>query len=673
MRLAELRQPPRQAVQEVHSDGFRLGLRTVYAPWLSGFFRENDGAWHPQARMWVFPRSAIHGKFAQRLANEAPSGVLFDVRRTVGMITEAVAQPEPELFAEGLDVQVFPVHGGNCILQFKRDALLDQVLQRLSGKILQGHSGWLVSLSVEDTIEALATQAGVPRDFIYVHDTETVLHDTADGGDDRPSLDVGGAIMERRGHALDEAERLAAVLSVVTSPLARLDVPPTVLTRAAEHYHLYDYQVAGVEHFLRSTSALNADDMGLGKSRQAATAADLIPGPGAVLVICPSALKINWEREIHLIAPAATVAFAGESKDWTSAGWIVVNYERLGTVVQAVGEHQVTFRVMLCDEAHYLKEPASGRTRNAFLLAKHIPRRYLLTATPVLNREVELHTLLRLSGHPIGDLPANEFVKQFAGKPEMRLALKERLAEWMIRRPKAVVKGLKGKSLQLQYVQLSDEGTRAYRRLAANPDIPGLVKVGELRQLLEQLKITWLIETIGAMAPEDKVLVFSEHLDIVPLLSEALAMAGIGCVTYTGTMSPKKRQASVDRFQADPAVRVFIGLRKAAGVGLTLTAANYVIPVSLPWNGALRRQAEDRAYRNGQTRHVTVLIPIVPGTIDEKVLALNRHKEAIEGDLLDGGDRPPDPLSLLGEATPASGAALQGGEGESGSGAEAAM
>ncbi len=645
MGLADLRQAPREAVQEVHSDGFRLGLRTVYAPWLTDFFREHGGAWHPQARMWVFPRASIHGRFAQRLAAEAPSGVNFHVQHTVDMITQALAQPAPELFAEGLDVQIFPVHGGECVVQNKRDALLDHVLQQLSGKLLQGRSGWLISLPVEDLIGALAEQAGIRRDYVYVHDTETVLQDTASGGDDRPSLGVGGALIE--GRLTDEAERIASVLSVVTSPLERFEVPPELLATAAERYGLYDYQIAGVEHFLRASSALNADDMGLGKSRQGAVAADLIPGPGAVLVICPASLKINWEREIHQIAPNATVAFAGQSRDWTRADWVVVNYERLGTVVQALSDRQVAFKAMLCDEAHYLKEAGSGRTRNAFLLAKHIPRRYLLTATPILNRESEIHTLLRLSGHPIGELPAQEFVKQFAGSPAVRLALKERLSEWMIRRPKAVVKGLKGKSLQLQYVQIPDEDMRSYRQLAGSPDIPALVKVGELRQLLERLKITWLIETIGAMAPEDKVIVFSEHLDIVPILFDELAAAGIEAVTYNGLMSDKKKQSAVDRFQSEPNVRVFIGLRKAAGVGLTLTAANYVIPVSLPWNGALRRQAEDRAYRNGQTRHVTVLIPIIPGTIDEKVLDLNRHKEAIESDLLEGEDRPPNPLDLL--------------------------
>lgn len=646
--LADLRQAPREVIHGVHSDGFRLGLQTIYAPWLADFFRDNGGAWHPQGRMWVFPRTAVNGTFAQRLSTEAPSGVVLTVPTTVALIRQALECPEPDLFAEGLDVQIFPVVGGGCVLVYKRDKLLDQVLPSVGAKLLQARTGWSLDMPVSEALDILATRCGVARSFVYLHDTEIVLAETGGGGaDDRPSLGVGGSVPDSLG-AVSEVEQTAQVLSVVTSPLQRLAIAPAVLEAAATGYGLYDYQVAGVEQLLRYSGSLLADDMGLGKSRQAAVAADLVEGEGAVLVICPASLRINWVREIGAIAPEDRAAIAEEDADWTSADWVVVNYERLGAVVQAVNDKRSVFRVMLVDEAHYLKEPASGRTRNAFLLAQNIPRRFLLTATPVLNRETEVHTLLRLTGHPIGELPMTEFAKQFAGSAEVRRSLKERLSEWMLRRPKAVVKGLKGKSHQVQHVTLGVEDQRRYRQTVSDGDMPALVKVGALRQLLERAKSAWLVETLGSMAPEDKAIVFCEHLEIVSILADELAAAGIRAVTYTGSMSAKKKQAAVDTFQQDPEVRVFIGLRQAAGVGLTLTAANYVILVSLPWNAALRRQAEDRAYRNGQTRHVTVLIPVVPGSIDMKVLDLNRHKETIEQDLLDDhAESMPNPLDLL--------------------------
>ncbi|TAL63591.1 MAG: DEAD/DEAH box helicase [Burkholderiaceae bacterium] len=647
MGLSELQRAPREVVHGVRSDGFRLGLQTVYAPWLTDIFREYGGSWHPTGRMWVFPRAAVTGAFAQRLAKEAPSGVVFTVQRTLDLITNAVAEPDRDLFAEGLDVQIYPVAGGEkTVVHFKRDALLNQVMQQLGGRVLQGRTGWVLDLTLDTTIAALATHAGVHRDYIYLHDSEIVLADISGAqADDRPSLGVGGRPQEGAGAI--EVESSGSVLSVLTSPLRKHPISSEVRARIENEFGLYDFQQEGVLHFASQSSALNADDMGLGKTRQGIVAAEVSEGTDPVLVICPAALKINFEREIHAVLPDARVAMVGQHDDWESAQWVIVNYERLGAVVQAMNEKRVRFRAMLCDEAHLLKEPTSGRTRNAFLIAKHVERRFLLTATPILNRESELHTLLKLSGHPIGELDAAEFSKQFAGSPEVRKALKERIAEWMIRRPKAVVKGLKGKSTQLQYVELASDDMRQYRQAANDPDSPALVKIGVLRQLLERFKSRWLIDTIQSMAPEDKVIVFCEHLEIVSILSDELAAAGIGSVSYIGSMSDKKKQQAVDQFQTDPQIRVFVGMRKAAGVGLTLTAANYVIMHSLPWNAALRRQAEDRAYRNGQTRHVTILIPIVPRTIDEKVLDLNRHKESIERDSLGDGEAPPDPTLIL--------------------------
>jgi superfamily II DNA or RNA helicase len=649
MGLAALKQPPREAIHGVHTDGFRLGLQTVFAPWLSDFFRESSGAWHHQARMWVFPRSAINGVFAQRLATEAPSGVVLTVAKTLELIKQALSCPEPDLFAEGLDVQLFPVTDGGTALHYKRDALLDQALQAIGGKTLQGRTGWFVELSVDDVLAELAARAGIHRDFVYVHAGEMVLAETGGGVlEDRPTLALGVSKIEER-HATVDAESTGSVLSVALTPMVKYPVDERVLEHIVDRHALYDFQRDGVAHLLSVSGGLEADDMGLGKSRQLISACCCIEGEGAVLIVCPAPLLINWQREINGVEPTHRVGIVGEHDDWHTADWVVVNYERLGAIVQALNEKRIRFRAMGVDEAHNLKEPTSGRTRNAFLIGAHIARRFLLTATPVLNRMQELHCLLRLTGHALGMLPVGDFVKEYGSSPELRQALRERLKEWMIRRPKAVVKGLQGKSHQLQYVSLRAEEQRHYRQILADDQKVALVKVGELRQLLERSKTEWIIETIQGMASDDKVIVSCEHLEVVPLIADALNAAGIRTVTYTGKQSKNARQAAVDDFQQDSTVRVFVCMRKAAGVGLTLTAANYVILVSLPWNAGLRRQMEDRAYRNGQTRHVTVLIPIVPGTIDERVLDLNKYKESIEQDLLqDEDEREPNPLDILG-------------------------
>lgn len=120
---------------------------------------------------------------------------------------------------------------------------------------------------------------------------------------------------------------------------------------------------------------------------------------------------------------------------------------------------------MIIDEAHRLKEPTAAWTRHGFDIAAKVANRYLLTGTPVLNRESELHTLLRLSGHPVGKLSLKEFCEQFAGSPEFRKNLRDAIGDWMLRRRKDVLTDLKGKQRQTLPVELSVEERREYDRI----------------------------------------------------------------------------------------------------------------------------------------------------------------------------------------------------------------
>ena len=148
-------------------------------------------------------------------------------------------------------------------------------------------------------------------------------------------------------------------------------------------------------------------------------------------------------------------------------------------------------------------------------------------------------------------------------------------------------------------------------------------------------KFDFLIESVQCLPQDAKVLIFCEYVETVESLRQVLASEGIRSVTLTGSDSTKKRMAAVDAFQVDPAVRVFIGTTPAAGVGITLTAANYVFFASLPWTPALKRQAEDRAYRSGQKRDVIVIVPVVAETIDEQIVALLDSKREIEVSLVE--------------------------------------
>lgn len=429
------------------------------------------------------------------------------------------------------------------------------------------------------------------------------------------------------GTAADEAGEHEVYLAV-TSPLKRTDWAAEAIEAALARYSLYDYQQAGFRHLASHTSVLLADDMGLGKSRQAVAAAHFLAQGRKVLIACPSSLIINWTREIRMVVPQATIREQAFDAD---AQWIVTNYERLDALLA----HAHEFRVMVTDEAHLLKEATARRTRLAFDIASKVPYRFILTGTPILNNESEIHTLLRLSGHPVGDMPLGRFKEAFAGNPAFRLELNKRIREWMLRRKKDVVlKSLKGKQHQMLYIDAHADRRAQYDAVAGDSSLLALAKIQRLRTLLERIKLDAVLEMIAALQAEDKVLVFCEFKESVSALKERLATMDITAVTIVGDDSNRRRQGAVDQFQQNPEVRVFIGTTRAAGVGINLTAANYVIFASLPWTPALKEQAEDRAYRNGQQRLVIVKIPLLDRTIDNDLWEMLRHKKSIATDIL---------------------------------------
>jgi SNF2 family DNA or RNA helicase len=208
------------------------------------------------------------------------------------------------------------------------------------------------------------------------------------------------------------------------------------------------------------------------------------------------------------------------------------------------------------------------------------------------------------------------------------------LKGWMLRRSKDVLTDLGEKSRQVVYLS-PPEGLGAYQEIWDDMSLGAMPKIVKLRQALEAVKIGFLVELAEGLSAGDKLIIFCEYIPTVTALKEALAAAGLRCVTLVGQDGLKIRQRAIDAFQQDPAVTVFIGTTSAAGVGITLTAANYVAFASLPWTPALMRQAEDRAYRMGQMRNVIVKVPLVPKTIDERVWDLLGSKRETEVEVVE--------------------------------------
>lgn len=630
--------PPDLLIKAV-SDGRRLGLQLLAVPGVSRPLANYDAWWSGARRMWLL--QTTDSSYADDVIKHAFAGHFVDMEQLDVQLRAAVAAPDPDYFSQLLDVQIFPlVKGdlarGSWAVSFTYDPLCVKAMRSLGGYFHKHASAWQVRADPELIMERLASIAGVSSEFVFVHEQPVVIEELTTSGNEgspisvpaaSPPLGEGGGPGEEEGTGFLSTEHG----HVDDMPYDRVALASLVACGV-----LRDYQAEGVAHMLRQSGACMGDDMGLGKSRQTVVASRMAAGSGRVLIVCPASLRLNWEREIKMVYPDARVGMIGEDRISTLAGcdWVIGNYERMGGLVR---ESELEFAVMAVDEAHYLKEYKSGRTRNVFLLAARIERCFVVTGTPLLNREIEMHTLLRITGHRLGSLTLAEFRKSYAGSPEKRAALAAAIQGWMIRRSKDVLKDLGDKARQ--FVPLSPEGLDVYKEIYGDMTLQAMPKIVRLRKCLEGLKVPYLVETVQAMGEDDKLIIFCEYMSTVEALKQALASLGVGCVSLVGSDSLKRRQAAVDAFQRDASIKVFIGTTMAAGVGITLTAANIVAFASMPWTPALMRQAEDRAYRLGQIRDVLVLVPIIQGTIDEGVLQLQENKHTTEIEVVEAAKK----------------------------------
>ena len=435
---------------------------------------------------------------------------------------------------------------------------------------------------------------------------------------------------------------------------------------------LFPHQVEGVAFLLGRRRAILADDMGLGKTRQAIVSLRHDAPDGPFLVVCPASVKRNWAREIATVAPAASILVleGGTVVPERFPEWTIVNYDILARHLDMLG--RATWAGIVFDEAHYLKNHTSKRSKVARQLVagattgvSREPAVYLLTGTPLTNRPRDLFVLLQLAGHALGRsflsfakrycaAEKNEYGWKTDGASNLE-ELTVQLHGVMLRRSKDAVLALPPK-LRTWLPAEVPEGTGA-REIRAVVDLllrntggfaerdPGGGQARERTELLalltkarQQLAVAKAGATIdfvsGAVEQGEKVIVFS-CFD-APLQAFAKEF-GKQAVLLTGRTPVNKRQELVDRFQQDDGVRVFLANIVAGGVGLNLTAASQVVFNDLDWVPANHWQAEDRAYRIGQTRTVNVTYLVGAGTIDDFVQAVLKTKAALVNAVVEGG------------------------------------
>jgi SWI/SNF-related matrix-associated actin-dependent regulator 1 of chromatin subfamily A len=437
---------------------------------------------------------------------------------------------------------------------------------------------------------------------------------------------------------------------------------------------LFPHQIEGVAFLLGRKRAILADDMGLGKTRQAIVALRHVAPDGPYLVVCPASVKRNWAREIHLAAPdASTHVIERGAEVPAQPAWVIVNYDILSKHMDSLV--RVPWAGLVFDEAHYLKNHTSARSKLARQLADQArirggpaPVVYLLTGTPLTNRPRDLFVLLQLVGHSLGRsflsfakrycaAEKNEYGWQTRGASNLE-ELTVQLHGVMLRRSKDQVLALPPKLRTWLPVQVpKGTGVSDMRKvvdlLIGERDIaPGstidqrrlrgrlLQAVTRARQKLADVKVDATVDLVtGAVEQGEKVIVFSCFEASMNRLAQAF---GQSAVVLTGKTPADKRQPLVDRFQNDDNVRIFLANIIAGGIGTNLTAATQVVFNDLDWVPANHWQAEDRAYRIGQTRTVNVTYMVAADTIDDFVQGVLEKKSALVSAVVDGKALAPD-------------------------------
>ena len=449
----------------------------------------------------------------------------------------------------------------------------------------------------------------------------------------------------------------------------------------------FAHQLEGKD-FLKSTQkAILADEMGLGKTFQAIMAAGEVSDE-ATLVICPASLKINWEREIRMVYPEDTIAIVSGSKDEAppdvrSAAWIIINYDILGKNLHWLKEmvDAGAIETVIGDEAHYVKDTKTIRTKAFLALTDNAKRLFLLTGTPVMNRPIEMFSLLRALKHPLAydavKAPSKirrEYSTRYCdGKIRITMRrgggvlrfweekgatrlpeLRELTRNVFLRRTKAEVLNLPPKIISVVECHLDDEWQKKYdgawdeyvAYLEANPlkkdmeDIltaKGMIEAGKLKQVCSQAKVARVVQdTLNAVEQDSKVIIFSQYTETIRQIAEQLRAKKVGVVTLTGADDMKARQESVDGFQRNDDIKVFVSNIKAGGVGLNLTAASIVMFADMEWSPETHRQAEDRAHRIGQQGTVNIYYYVLRDTYEENVVDMLLAKQGTIGELTGG-------------------------------------
>lgn len=418
-----------------------------------------------------------------------------------------------------------------------------------------------------------------------------------------------------------------------------------------------------------------ADDMGLGKTVQALSYMHYFrhtKGKLRALVVCPTTLMFNWENEIKKFTPTLTYHIhhgadrARNKEAFAEKEIIITTYGTLRSDIKLLVDTPLDYVIL--DESQAIKNPASKVTKAAGLLrAKH---RLCMSGTPLQNNTFDIFAQMNFLNP--GMLGSLEFFRQeFSipidkfGEQDRKDHLRKILYPFILRRTKEqVAKDLPEKIEQILYCEMEEEQRNvydAYRndfrdKILGTIETQGINRsqltilqgLMKLRQICDSpailnepekypnnsIKLDELGREIDENIGNHKALVFSQFLGMLALIREKLKELGVDHEYFDGSTSAVDREKAIQRFQNDENCRVFLISLKAGGVGLNLTAADYVYIVDPWWNPAVEQQAIDRTHRIGQTKNIMAYRMICKDTIEDKILQLQDRKRLLAKDLI---------------------------------------
>ncbi len=483
----------------------------------------------------------------------------------------------------------------------------------------------------------------------------------------------------------DDVLSFVAEVRDATDRQARVDraFPDGVRSRGFEklvNAELYDYQREGVLFAARAGRCLIGDEMGLGKTIQAIASAKLMSahlGVSRALIICPTSLKHQWEREISRFTDLSATVINGlrarrQELFQTETFFKITNYDTVHRDLDLITGWSPD--LVILDEAQRIK---NWKTRAAMTVKRVVsPFAIVLTGTPLENRLEELGSIVEfVDAHRLGPtfrfLAEHQILDEFGkvigyrnldtiGKTLQPILIRRRKAEVLSQLPERIDKHFFF-PMTPEQMRHHDENRELVALIVARWRRMKFLRESDQRKLmigLQNMRMscnsTYLLDQetdFGPKAdelatllgevlegPDAKVVVFSQWARTHELIQRRLSARGIGHVFFHGGVPGVRRKALVDRFRDDPACRVFLST-DAGGVGLNLQHASVVVNMDLPWNPAVLEQRIGRVHRMGQKRPVQVFNFVSQGTIEEGMLSVLKFKKSLFTGALDGGEK----------------------------------